>query len=102
MHCVFLHCQNSKGIVWADNKNDQTKDAAHLQLELTDNNRPTVSVFGSLKVYPQLTHLKQYIQNWYITDFSMNAARSIPKTGPQKQLSEQGDNLAKSLFMWHR
>jgi predicted ATPase len=102
MHCVLLHFQNSKGIVWADNKNDQTKEPAHLQLELTDNNRPAVSVFGSLKDYPQLTHLKQYIQNWYITDFSMDAARSILKAGPQKQLSDQGDNIANVVQFMER
>jgi predicted ATPase len=89
--CVWLHFQNSKGIVWTNNEKGAPD---HIEIELTDNNWPAVSVLGSLKGYPLLTRLKNFIEGWYISDFNMASARSIPRAGPQKQLNLQGDNLS--------
>jgi len=92
--CVLLHFQNSRGIVWPDNDAVEKKETDHIKLELTDNTRPAVSVLGSLKDYPQLTQLKQFIQGWYISQFNVDFARGIPKAGPQKQLNPNGDNIS--------
>jgi predicted ATPase len=48
---------------------------------------------GSLKQHPRIAAFRRFIEGWYLSYFTPDAARSLPLAGPQKQLNVHGDNL---------
>lgn len=61
---------------------------------LADNRRLALSTLGNLTQYPDLVAFKQFLDGWYLSYFSANAARTLPQAGAQKRLTTRGDNLA--------
>lgn len=63
-------------------------------VKLADNRRLALATLGNLTDYPDLVALKEYLDGWYLSRFTPDAARGLPAKGPQKHLSTRGDNLA--------
>jgi predicted ATPase len=53
-----------------------------------------VSTLGQLAENPRVVALREFIQGWFLSYFSVADARGIPEAGPQERLSRTGDNLA--------
>lgn len=108
----FLILQNGKGIVW---KNefigiDETKEdfeslflktvkteherAETEPVEMVDARKLGIATLGVLKQHPRISMFREFIQEWYLSYFTPDAARSLPLAGPQKRLNVHGDNLA--------
>lgn len=113
----FLILNGGKGVAWKGNSEgkqiDENKEAIDLinlvktlrepeqpeestdyeEIELDDKSKLGIATIGSLKQHPRISAFRRFIEGWYLSYFSPNAARELPKAGPQKHLNVEGDNL---------
>ncbi|MGB7416146.1 MAG: AAA family ATPase [Thermosynechococcaceae cyanobacterium] len=62
-------------------------------VDLSDNRKLGIATLGSLKQHPRISLFRKFIEGWYLSYFTPDAARSLPLSGPQKHLNVYGDNL---------
>ncbi|MCB9481623.1 MAG: AAA family ATPase [Desulfobacteraceae bacterium] len=112
----FLILNNGKGAVWKGEKtglqieednellNDneltkliskQNKEESNEteKIEMDDTRRLGIATLGVLKQHPRISAFRKFIEGWYLSYFTPDAARSLPLAGPQKNLNIHGDNL---------
>ena len=71
-------------------------------MELEDKRKLGIVTLGALKQHPRITKFRKFIEGWYLSYFSPDAARSLPLVGPQKLLSMHGDNLGNVVQFMER
>ncbi len=71
-------------------------------VELEDKRKLGIATLGSLKQHPRISAFRQFIEGWYLSYFTPNAARSLPLAGPQKHLNILGDNLGNVVQFMER
>ena len=88
----FLDFQEGVGHVIAG----ETPDVGGKQIaEKLDNpSMLAVSTLGQLARHPRVSALRRFITDWHLSYLSADTTRGVTKTGPQKRLSETGDNLS--------
>jgi len=113
----FLVLNNGKGIAWKGEQQgrqfDEEREELDLEkliqsiqqaddqeesketevVELDDKRKLGIATLGSLKQHPRISAFRQFIEGWYLSYFTPDAARSLPLAGPQKHLNIHGDNL---------
>lgn len=113
----FLILERGEGVVWIGNEDgqqiDESKEALNLQdliqriekqddneesretefVRLDDTRKLGIATLGSLKQHPRISAFRRFIEGWYLSYFTPDAARSLPLAGPQKHLNVHGDNL---------
>ena len=62
-------------------------------IELEDARKLGIATLGALKQHPRISAFRRFIEGWYLSYFTPDAARSLPLAGPQKHLNRHGDNL---------
>ncbi|MAS44128.1 MAG: ATPase [Rhodobacteraceae bacterium] len=62
-------------------------------VQLSDPRRLGIATLGSLKQHPRISAFRLFIESWYLSYFTPDAARSLPLAGPQRHLNMHGDNL---------
>ena len=62
-------------------------------VELEDRRKLGIATLGALKQHPRISAFRQFIEGWYLSYFTPDAARSLPLAGPQRHLNMHGDNL---------
>ena len=62
-------------------------------IELEDTRKLGIATLGALKRHPRISAFRQFIEGWYLSYFSPDAAQSLPLAGPQEHLNRRGDNL---------
>ena len=62
-------------------------------IELQDKRKLGISTLGALKQHPRISSFRQFIEGWYLSYFTPDAARSLPMAGPQRHLNIHGDNV---------
>ena len=55
-----------------------------------------------MKQHPRIADFREFIEGWYLSYFTPDAARSLPLAGPQKRLSVHGDNLGNVVQFMER
>ncbi|MGZ8946754.1 MAG: AAA family ATPase [Methylococcaceae bacterium] len=116
----FLVLNNGKGVVWKgegkkieeDKKEFNIDDFLRLleeeesketeSVELADKRKLGIATLGSLKQHPRISIFRQFIEGWYLSYFTPDAARSLPLAGPQKHLNIHGDNLGNVVQFMER
>ncbi len=71
-------------------------------VELQDKRRLGISTLGALKQHPRIAAFRQFIEGWYLSYFTPDAARSLPLAGPQRRLNAHGDNLGNVVQFMER
>lgn len=71
-------------------------------VELEDKRKLGIATLGSLKQHPRISAFRQFIEGWYLSYFTPDAARSLPLAGPQKHLNIHGDNLGNVVQFMER
>lgn len=71
-------------------------------VELSDKRKLGIATLGSLKQHPRISLFRRFIEGWYLSYFTPDAARSLPLAGPQKHLSIHGDNLGNVVQFMER
>jgi predicted ATPase len=120
----FLVLNDGKGVVWkgdregrAINENESQIDIKELIksvedkkeesreneiVELEDRRKLGIATLGSLKQHPRVSAFRRFIEGWYLSYFTPDAARSLPLAGPQKHLNIHGDNLGNVVQFMER
>ncbi len=71
-------------------------------VELSDITKPGIATLGALKQHPRISSFRAFIENWYLSYFTPDAARCLPLAGPQKHLNMHGDNLGNVVQFMER
>ncbi len=98
----FLILHAGKGEAWAGEESYEGEDANRIPVQLTDSRKLGIATLGALKEHPRITKFRNFLENWYLSYFSPDAARSLPLAGPQKHLNRHGDNLGNVVQFMER
>lgn len=71
-------------------------------VELEDKRKLGIATLGSLKQHPRISAFRSFIEGWYLSYFTPDAARSLPLSGAQKHLNIHGDNLGNVVQFMER
>ena len=71
-------------------------------IELEDQRRLGIATLGALKQHPRISAFRRFIEGWYLSYFTPDAARSLPLAGPQQHLNTHGDNLSNVVQFMER
>ncbi len=71
-------------------------------VELNDKRKLGIATLGALKQHPRISAFRKFIEDWYLSYFAPDAARSLPLAGPQKHLNIHGDNLGNVVQFMER
>jgi predicted ATPase len=83
--------------------NVQEEESATTEyVELDDRRKLGIATLGSLKQHPRISAFRRFIEEWYLSYFTPDAARSLPLAGPQKHLNVHGDNLGNVVQFMER
>lgn len=72
------------------------------EIEMDDHRKLGIATLGALKQHPRISDFRRFIEGWYLSYFTPDAARSLPLAGPQKHLNTHGDNLANVVQFMER
>ena len=122
----FLMLNNGKGVAWKGDQDglkiDEDKGEFDLLnfmesiksggakeesketevVELEDLRKLGIATLGSLKQHPRISAFRKFIESWYLSYFTPDAARSLPLAGPQQHLNIHGDNLGNVVQFMER
>jgi predicted ATPase len=71
-------------------------------VELEDRRKLGIATLGSLKQHPRISAFRKFVEGWYLSYFSPDAARGLPHSGPQRHLNSYGDNLGNVVQFMER
>ncbi|HMY17066.1 MAG TPA: AAA family ATPase [Polyangium sp.] len=89
----FLKLENSAGEAWSGESTGHEEGTERVEVELDDPSRLGITTLGQLKDHPRIVAFRSYIENWYLSYFVPDAARTRPPVGAQKHLNRTGDNI---------
>ncbi|MCH8293621.1 AAA family ATPase, partial [Candidatus Poribacteria bacterium] len=122
----FLLLNEGKGVVWKGEEQGQQIDEGKEEfdlfgliekmeatsqkeesreteiIELQDMRKLGIATLGALKQHPRISAFRQFIEGWYLSYFTPDAARSLPLAGPQRHLNIHGDNLGNVVQFMER
>lgn len=119
----FLVLNNGKGLVWKGEGieieesenfdlltlmedlegNPEAEESKKTEIvELSDRRKLGVTTLGSMKQHPRISAFREFIEGWYLSYFTPDAARGLPLAGPQKHLNIHGDNLSNVVQFMER
>ena len=119
----FLMLNNGNGIAWKGEQvglqiDKKTEDLDFFELfmtelekkesgetesiELDDSRKLGIATLGALKQHPRISAFRRFIEGWYLSYFTPDAARSLPIAGPQEHLNLHGDNLGNVVQFMER
>lgn len=98
----FLFLKGGEGHAWAGEESFEGEDAALVRVELTDRRKLGVATLGTLRAHPRIAKFRRFLESWYLSYFTPDAARSLPMAGPQKHLNVHGDNLGNVVQFMER
>lgn len=78
------------------------KSAEIETFELQDKRTLAIATLGALKQHPRIAAFCRFLEGWYLTYFTPDAARSLPLAGTQKHLNVHGDNLGNVVQFMQR
>lgn len=89
----FLNLKRGRGSVWVGDDSLEGDDLAERQEELDPHKLGIVTLAEHIRENPRIKKFRDFIQNWYLSYFTPDAARQIPQAGIQKHLNLHGDNI---------
>ena len=112
----FLGLSKGFGFVWKENKTAEGFDISELErfakegkeledaelIQLEDKRKLGIATLGALKQHPRISAFRRFIEGWYLSYFTPDAARSLPLAGPQDRLNIHGDNLGNVVQFMER
>ena len=85
-----------------ENQTGGAETAQSESIELEDKRKLGIATLGALKQHPRISSFRQFIEGWYLSYFTPDAARGLPLAGPQKRLNAHGDNLGNVVQFMER
>ena len=82
------------GLIESIKKSRDEEESRETEIvELEDKRKLGIATLGALKQHPRISAFRRFIEGWYLSYFTPDAARSLPLAGAQKHLNIHGDNL---------
>lgn len=92
-----------QGLIESITQGDAKEESRETEVvELEDKRKLGIATLGSLKQHPRISAFRRFIEGWYLSYFTPDAARSLPLAGPQKHLNIHGDNLGNVVQFMER
>lgn len=116
----FLIMEGGRGVAWKGDAQGLREDPEKFDLdqllnelgaeekpetevaELQDKRKLGIATLGALKQHPRIASFREFIEGWYLSYFTPDAARSLPLAGPQKHLNIHGENLGNVVQFMER
>ena len=98
----FLYLERGKGSVWVGDDSLEGDDFAKQEEELSPHKLGIVTLAEHIKENPRIKKFKDFIQSWYLSYFTPDAARRIPQAGIQKHMNLHGDNIGNVVQFMQR
>ncbi len=98
----FLQLTSGKGSAWSGEESFEGEEPGRVDVELADPRRLGVATLGTLKAHPRIAKFRKFLESWYLSYFTPDAARSLQMAGPQKHLNMHGDNLGNVVQFMER
>lgn len=100
----FLKLKRGKGKVWAGQAVGQVTEMSRdsQTVTLANLDKLGIATLGNLSEHPRIVALRSYIEQWYLSYFVPNAARTLPATGAQRYLDREGSNIGNVLQYYQR
>lgn len=89
----FLLLERGRGSVWGGDESLEGDDLAKRDVVLDPHKLGIVTLAEHIEENPRIKRFKSFIQSWYLSYFTPDAARQIPQAGLQRHLNLHGDNL---------
>lgn len=89
----IISFSNGIGTVW----DEETYLSSPQELSAPD--LLAVSALGQFRNHPRVQLLRDFISGWYLSYLSADSTRTTPTAGPQRRLSQSGDNLP-NVVQW--
>ena len=86
--------------LWGGSKEENSTDVE--LIELQDKRSLGIATLGALKQHPRIAAFRRFIEGWYLSYFTPDAARGLPLAGPQPHLNVRGDNLGNVVQFMER
>ena len=87
---------------FVEGKSDWKKSENVEMVELQDKRKLGIATLGALKQHPRIAAFRQFVEGWYLSYFTPDAARVLPLAGPQRRLNTHGDNLGNVVQFMER
>ena len=72
------------GLIDSIQKGDEKEESKETEVvELEDKRKLGIATLGSLKQHPRISAFRRFIEGWYLSYFTPDAARSLPLAGAQ-------------------
>lgn len=92
-----------EGLIRSLEEPDQNQESRQTEVvELEDRRKLGIATLGSLKQHPRISAFRRFIESWYLSYFTPDAARGLPLAGPQKHLNVHGDNIGNVVQFMER
>jgi predicted ATPase len=98
----FLYLERGKGSVWVGDDSLEGDDFARQEEELDPHRLGIVTLAEHIKENPRIKKFKDFIQSWYLSYFTPDAARKISQAGIQKHMNLHGDNIGNVVQFMQR
>ena len=83
-------------------RREEPNETESIALNLEDRRKFGIVTLGNLKEHPRISAFRRFIEGWYLSYFTPNAARRDSVAGPQKHLNTYGDNLGNVVQFMER
>lgn len=122
-HSTFLKLFSGQGLIWKEDGHkfednskgfdvDELFDAIETKstekfpnaewVDLSDRRKLGIATLGAFKEHPRISAFRKFIEGWYLSYFTPDAARTLPLSGAQPHLNSRGDNLANVVQFMER
>lgn len=92
----FLEVSDGAGFVhgFVHEEGEQTGKAFMIHMADKDKQQLATATVTRLKSHPYLSSFRDFVEGWYMSYFTPDAARNINQKGAQQHLNRSGDNLS--------
>lgn len=115
---TFLNLFSGQGLIWKEDGAKEELDIDELWdaiktkstekfpnaewVDLSDSRKLGIATLGAFKDHPRISAFRKFIEGWYLSYFTPDAARTLPLSGAQPHLNSRGDNLANVVQFMER
>jgi predicted ATPase len=98
----FLQLERGKGTVYTGDDAVGGDEALTRTVEFDPHKSALVSLAEQFSEYPRIARFKKYVQSWYFSGFTPEAARRASQGGEQTHLNPTGDNIGNVIQYMER
>lgn len=92
----------SDGVGFVHEEDEQTGKSFMIRMTDKDKQQLATATVTRLKSYPHLSNFRDFVEGWYMSYFTPDAARNINQKGAQPHLNRSGDNLSNVVEFMER